>query len=85
MLRCIVIALSLAFAATVSAVEPREFADLARRADAVRPKAADFRWQEIPWQTEPAEALAAAQAENRPLFVWLAGGRDRDGSPLERC
>ena len=31
------------------------------------------------------QALKEAKAENRPLLVWLAGGRDRDGSPLERC
>ena len=32
-----------------------------------------------------AKVRAKAKAENRPLFVWLAGGRDRDGTPLERC
>jgi hypothetical protein len=58
---------------------------LLRRAAAYRPNATDFRWQQIPWLTDPAEALKAAKAEDRPLLVWLAGGRERDGSPLERC
>lgn len=62
-----------------------ERAALLRTADRYRPHATDFRWQQIPWHTDPDAALAQAKAENRPLFVWLAGGRDRDGSPLERC
>lgn len=59
--------------------------DLLRRAAAVRPNATDFRWQQIPWLTDPAEALKQARDERRPLLVWLAGGRGRDGTPLERC
>ena len=59
--------------------------DLLRQAAAVRPHAAGFRWQQIPWHVEAADALRQAREENRPLLVWLAGGRDRDGSPLERC
>ena len=57
----------------------------ALEARAVRPAGAGFRWQEIPWHTDAATALAEARKENRPLFVWMAGGRDRDGTPLERC
>ena len=56
-----------------------------RQAAEFRPGAGNFRWQTIPWVVDPAEALRQAKAENRPLFVWLAGGRDRDGTPLERC
>jgi len=70
-----------AFAA--DAVPERE--DLLRQAAAVRPHASGFRWQQIPWHVEAADALKQARDENRPLLVWLAGGRDRDGSPLERC
>jgi len=58
---------------------------LLKKALAIRPPAADFAWQQIPWHTDGAEALKEARAEKRPLLVWLAGGRDRDGSPLERC
>ena len=67
----------------VPAEVPPEFAQLERQA--VRPPAAQFRWQEVPWHTDAATALAEARAEKRPLLVWLAGGRDRDGTPLERC
>ena len=58
---------------------------LALQQHAVRPAHAAFRWQEIPWHTDAESALKAARAEQRPLLVWLAGGRDRDGTPLERC
>jgi hypothetical protein len=80
-------ALTLALSPTLlPAADPvPERDELLRKAAAVRPNATDFRWQQIPWHTEPADALKQAKAENRPLFVWLAGGRDRDGSPLERC
>ena len=47
--------------------------------------AGNFAWREIPWYIDPSAALKQAREEKRPLFVWLAGGRDRDGSPLERC
>ena len=62
-----------------------ERASIVRQANAIRPNTTDFRWQQIPWMTDADDALATAKAENRPLFVWLAGGRDRDGTPLERC
>lgn len=62
-----------------------ERAELLRKVAQVRPNRGDLRWQEIPWQTDADAALKVARAEQRPLFVWLAGGRGRDGSPLERC
>lgn len=62
-----------------------ERAESLRTAAKYRPNRGDLRWQEIPWLTDADAALKAARAENRPLFVWLAGGRGRDGSPLERC
>lgn len=74
--------LALAFVLAPAEVPP-EFARLERLA--VRPPAAQFRWQDIPWHTDAATALGEARAEKRPLLVWLAGGRDRDGTPLERC
>ena len=58
---------------------------LARRAAPLRPVAAELRWQQLPWVTDPVEALKQAREEKRPLFFWAAGGRDRDGTPLERC
>ena len=67
------------------AEEVPEREELLKKALAIRPPAADFAWQQIPWHTDAAESLKEARAEKRPLLVWLAGGRDRDGSPLERC
>jgi hypothetical protein len=67
-----------------TAGEP-ELDSILKRAAAFRPTAADLTYREVPWLTDPAVALAAAKAENRPLFVWLAGGRKEDGTPLERC
>lgn len=80
-----VLFISVLVAASASAADVPERAELLKKAAAVRPAAADFAWQQIPWHTEAAPVLKEARAENRPLFVWLAGGRDRDGSPLERC
>jgi hypothetical protein len=62
-----------------------ELAALLKKAAPYRPGAHDLVWRDIPWYSDPAAALKQAKDENRPLFVWLAGGRDRDGSPLERC
>jgi hypothetical protein len=62
-----------------------ELTSMQKKAAAFRPNARDFVWREIPWHTDPTAALKQARDEKRPLFVWLAGGRDRDGTPLERC
>jgi hypothetical protein len=64
---------------------PPERLELLRKVQVYRPNTTDFRWQEIPWHTDAENALKQAREEKRPLFVWLAGGRDRDGTPLERC
>ena len=58
---------------------------LERRAAALRPTADEVKWQELPWVVDPDDAIAAAKAEKRPIFFWAAGGRGRDGLPLERC
>jgi hypothetical protein len=83
-MRSLAISLLVTFTPLFAADVP-ELAALQKKAAAIRPAAADFAWQQIPWHTEPGPALSEAKAEGRPLFVWLAGGRDRDGSPLERC
>jgi hypothetical protein len=70
---------------TLSADPVPELAALRQKAAAFRPNRGELRWQELPWLTDADAALSAARAESRPLFVWLAGGRGRDGSPLERC
>jgi hypothetical protein len=58
---------------------------LERRAAALRPSANEVKWQRLPWIVDPNEAIATAKAEKRPIFFWAAGGRGRDGLPLERC
>jgi hypothetical protein len=74
------------FAAPVRAEERvPEVAELLKKAAPHRPGNREMTWREIPWYDEPAAALKQAREEKRPLFVWLAGGRNRDGSPLERC
>jgi len=59
--------------------------ELEKRAAAIRPAPDEVRWQRLPWVVEPNEAIALAKAEHRPIFFWAAGGRGRDGLPLERC
>ena len=81
----VAVAAILASFAIAHAQDVPEHDALLKKALAIRPPAADFAWQQIPWHTDGAEALKEARAEKRPLLVWLAGGRDRDGSPLERC
>jgi hypothetical protein len=79
------ITLALLCAPALAAERAPEIGEMLRKAAAHRAGAGDFRWREIPWFDEPAAALRQAREEKRPLFVWLSGGRDRDGSPLERC
>jgi hypothetical protein len=71
--------------AAARADAPPELAAVLKRAAEFRPNGSDFAWREIPWHDDPTAALKEARAEKRPLLVWLAGGRDRDGTPLERC
>jgi hypothetical protein len=52
---------------------------------AVKPTPAELRWQQIPWELDLQEAMDLAKKEQRPIFLWAAGGRGRDGVPLERC
>ena len=74
------------FAAAARADEPvPELAAMLKKVAPYRPTAGELAWREIPWHADPAAALKQARDEKRPLFVWLAGGRDRDGTPLERC
>ena len=85
MIRLQIASLFALLASSVLAAEIPERDALLKKAAAIRPPAADFVWQQVPWHTDAAEALKEARTESRPLLVWLAGGRDRDGSPLERC
>jgi len=53
---------------------------LAERAAAIKPRAEELRWQQIPWLTDLAQGQRLAQAERRPIFLWVTGD-----DPLERC
>jgi len=53
---------------------------LARRAAAIKPTAEELHWQQVPWVTDLAEGQRLAQAERRPIFLWVTGD-----DPLERC
>jgi hypothetical protein len=53
---------------------------LEQRAAAIRPSAAETRWQQVPWLGSLVEARAAARAEKRPVLVWTL-----DEDPFERC
>jgi hypothetical protein len=73
-----------------SAAESPEISDpawqaLERRAAALRPAADEVKWQQLPWIVDAKEAIQIAKSEKRPIFFWAAGGRGRDGLPLERC
>ena len=42
----------------------------------IRPQPGESKWAAIPWLTDLQEARRRASAEDRPLFVWRAGGGD---------
>ena len=86
MIRVIVL-FSLLFLSTVARADDSipELVEILKKASVFRPPARDLVWRQIPWHTDASTAIKQAREEKRPLFVWLAGGRDRDGSPLERC
>jgi hypothetical protein len=54
--------------------------ELTRRAEIIKPTAAELKWQRILWLTDLAEARRAALSEHRPFFLWVTGD-----DPLERC
>ncbi|GEM_PF-2216854 len=50
------------------------------RAAVVKPIAKELAWLKIPWVLDLKAAQMAAEAEGRPLFLWVTGD-----DPLERC
>jgi len=74
-----------AFAADAPAARPPAPAGLP--ADAARmygfvttPHPGELAWQRIPWLTDLAKAIAQAEAEDRPLVLFVSGDE-----PLEKC
>lgn len=53
---------------------------LDRQAAVIKPSADELRWRQIPWMTNLAQGQQTAQAEGRPIFLWVTGD-----DPLERC
>jgi len=45
----------------------------------IKPQPGESKWATIPWLTDLAEARRKAVAEDRPLFVWRAGGGETLG------
>ncbi len=67
-------ALALAFSlapAQDSPISADQFAELHRL---IKPQPGESPWAKIPWQTNLAAARQKAVAEDKPLFVWRAGG-----------
>ena len=40
----------------------------------IKPQPGESKWAQIPWMTDLAAARHRAVAEDKPLFVWRAGG-----------
>jgi hypothetical protein len=53
---------------------------LAKRAAVIKPVAEELRWRQIPWVMDLTVGQRLAQAEGRPIFLWVTGD-----DPLERC
>ena len=54
--------------------------DLASRAEAIKPRPRELKWQKIPWVMSLGEGQRLAREERRPIFLWVTGN-----DPLERC
>jgi hypothetical protein len=79
------VALAVCGALAAQPIKSVAWEELEHRAAALRPAPDEVRWQRLPWIVDADEAIAAARSEHRPIFFWAAGGRGRDGLPLERC
>ena len=53
--------------------------DAAALARLIKPQAGESRWAAIPWLTNLKEARERAVREDKPLFLWRAGGGDTLG------
>jgi hypothetical protein len=42
----------------------------------IRPQPGESLWAEVPWETSLAAACERAVREDKPLFLWRAGGGD---------
>ena len=53
--------------------------DPAALARLIRPQPGESKWASIPWLTNLKEARERAAREDKPLFLWRAGGGDTLG------
>jgi len=53
--------------------------DPAALARLIRPQPGESKWAAIPWLTNLKEARERAAREDKPLFLWRAGGGDTLG------
>ncbi len=54
--------------------------DLRKKADSIRPTAAELRFLKIPWVTDPFAGFETARKEGRPVFLYVI-----TGDALEDC
>jgi hypothetical protein len=53
--------------------------DAAALARLIKPQSGESKWAAIPWLTNLKEARERAVREDKPLFLWRAGGGDTLG------
>ena len=58
-------------AAAAEAIKPEQLQSLHA---AIKPQPGESKWAAIPWLTNLQEARRRSAAEDKPLFVWRAGG-----------
>ena len=71
-----VLALGLALACVprAPAAEPMTCEQFETLRKLIRPQPGESKWAAIPWLTDLQQARRRAAEEDRPLFVWRAGG-----------
>ncbi len=67
----------LALSALLPQAAEADFETIHRR---IKPQPGEWKWAEIPWLGDLAEARRKAAAEDKPLYVWTMAGE-----PLGQC
>lgn len=73
MIRCAAAALLIAFS------PGGDSEDFAKLLPLIKPQPGESKWAAIPWLTNLKEARERAVAQDKPLFLWRAGGGDTLG------
>jgi len=69
---CVVL-LILSLQAAAAALPPSSFEALHKL---ILPQPGESKWAEVPWLTSLADARERAVREDKPIFLWRAGGGD---------